>query len=239
MSEMPKNSTNSTNSIGEKIKGGVEKFRRSVFGAAAVLGALTLLMGLALALVNFATAPQIEKRLHEEKEGAIKGLFGGEVAFEYAGLDFAAPVREAVYVKNASSGRLLGYCVTVAPKGFSGEIVMLVAINANLTVKGVKILEMSETAGIGTRIESEGWFAEQFRHKSREISISSPYGRPGGNEVDTVAGATKSSKAFLEGVNAALEAAHRIRASDTPTTAETEDMDITDITEDIIDEFDE
>jgi len=197
-----------------------KKFRESILGSAALLGAITLVMGLVLALVNSLTAPEIAKRLREEKEESIKGFFGGEVEFEYVELDFAAPVRDAVYVRSATSKRLAGYCVTVAPRGFSGDIVMLVAVNANITVRGVKILEMSESAGIGTKIESEDWFAEQFRFKSRDIAVVSPYGRPGDNAIDTVAGATKSSKAFLAGVNAALEAAHRIRTAEAPTTTE-------------------
>ncbi|MCL1792319.1 MAG: FMN-binding protein [Oscillospiraceae bacterium] len=189
------------------------KFKESILGTAAILGALTLIVGFMLAAFNSLTAPIIEKRLQSEMEDSISGFFGRGVEFEYIDFDFEAPVTGALYVREASSKKLAGYCVTVAPKGFSGNIVMLVAVNANITVRDAKILEMSETAGIGSKIQSESWFVEQFKTKPRDITAA-----PGANAVDVIAGATKSSKAFLSGVNAALEAAYEIKSqlSDAP-----------------------
>lgn len=197
------------------------KFKESVFGTAAILGMITLCVGLVLAALNFLTAPVIEKRLHDDMEDSITGFFGGGFEYEYIDFEFAAPAAQAVYVRDASSKKLAGYCVKVVPRGFSGDIVMLVAVNSNITVKNVKILEMSETAGIGTKIESEAWFAEQFKFKSRNITEARPP-KPGDNTIDTVSGATKSSRAFLEGVNAALEAANEIKNQTAPKMTEKE-----------------
>jgi electron transport complex protein RnfG len=83
--------------------------------------------------------------------------------------------------------------VTVSPKGFSGSIDMLVGIGTDFTVIDTVILSMSETAGIGTKINEDS-FKEKFKNKSaNEI-----------NSVDTIATATISSRAFINGVNAAL-----------------------------------
>ena len=201
------------------------RFKESIFGTAAILGMITLSMGFVLAALNSLTAPAVEKRLREEMEESIVGFFGEGVEFAYIELedfDFAGPVAEAVavYAKSPASQKLAGYCVTVTPRGFSGNMTMLVAVNANITVRDVKILEMSETAGIGTKIESESWFAEQFKLKSRNISEARSPGRAGDNAIDAISGATKSSRAFLAGVNAALDAAYEIKTQ-TAKTAET------------------
>ena len=216
------------------------KFKDSILGTAAILGMITFVTGFVLAAFNFLTVPVIEERLRREMEDSIAGFFGGGVEFEYIdfdGFDFDRSVAEAVCVREASSQKLAGYCVTVAPRGFSGDILMLVAVNANITVRDVKILDMSETAGIGTKIESESWFIEQFKFKSRNISAARSSGQAGGNAIDTVSGATKSSKAFLSGVNAALEAAHlmRNRTADAPKATETATETVTG-EEEILDE---
>ena len=211
------------------------KFKESTPGTAVILGVITLVVGFVLAAFNSLTAPEIEKRLRDEKEDSIIGFFGEGIEYEYIDFDFAEPAVDAVavYVKNASSKKLAGYCVTVAPRGFAEDIVMLVAINTNITVRGVKILEMSETAGIGTKIESESWFIDQFKFKSKNITVASPSGGAA-NAIDTVSGATKSSKAFLAGVNAALESAYEIRnqSAEAPkTTEENKEIEETEETE--------
>jgi len=183
-------------------------FKDSVFGTTLILGIITVATALVIALLNSVTAPVIAKRLADEKQESIAILFGEGVeaeiltGYEDIYLDFAAPVTEVAVVTNKSSQKLAGYCVTVTPKGFGGQIIMLVAVNPNISVKDTKILTMSETAGIGTKIANEEWFAEQFTHK-RKVEISS-------STVNTISGATVSSKAFLNGVNAALDVAGEI-----------------------------
>ena len=219
---MSENNGNGNENKSKNKREAFSKFKESVLGTAAILGMITLCVGLCLAALNFLTAPIIEKRLSDDMEASITEFFGAGLEYEYIDSEFAAPVDRAVYVREASSKKLAGYCVKVIPQGFAGDIVMLVAVNTNITVRNVKILEMSETAGIGTKIESESWFAEQFKFKSRNIARSQPPKRPGDNTIDTISGATKSSKAFLEGVNAALEAAYQIKNQSASKITETE-----------------
>ena len=210
------------------IKKSFGRFKESIFGITAILGIITLVTALVLALVNSLTAPVIAQRLADEKQKSIAVLFGDGKDFEIVtGFEdiysnFAAPVTEVAVVKDKSSQKIAGYCVTVTPQGFSGQIIMLVAVSSDISVKGTKILDMNETAGLGTKIESEEWFGGQFKHKRKDIKDSVANPDSDENAVKIIAGATKSSKAFLNGVNAALEIAEEIsrqmKISGTPET---------------------
>jgi electron transport complex protein RnfG len=172
-----------------------------------ILGVISFVTVLILAIMNSITAPVIAQRLADEKRESIASLFGDEIEYDIAPeYIVSAPVTEAIIVKNIWSKELDGYCVIVTPKGFNGKIVMLVAVNPDITVKDIKILEMSETAGQGTKIDSEKSFRDQFKYKTKDIRI----GITGENTVNVIAGATVSSRAFVNGVNAALAAADEI-----------------------------
>ena len=197
-------------------------FKDSVFGIAATLGLITVITVFAISMLNSVTSPVIEKRLHDEKEAAIIWLFGLGVeyetltGFEDIYSDFGAPVKEVFLIRDENKlgyDKTAGYCVMVAPKGFTSDIIMLVAVSPNITVKDTLILSMSETAGYGTKIDSEGdgWFREQFKNKTRGISDVRVEPATDENAVQIIAGATVTSRAFLKGVNAALEAAAAIR----------------------------
>ena len=177
------------------------KFHESIFGVTAILGIIMVMTALILSLVNSLTEPVIEKRLAEEKAQSIVTLFGEGMEFEVIDFDYVLPVTEALTVKDKSSHKLVGYCVTVSPHGFNASIVMIVAINPDMSVRDTKILSMSETAGLGTKIESEEWFREQFKGIKKNMTV----GGTGDSTVNIIAGATKSSKAFISGITAALE----------------------------------
>ena len=218
------------------------RFKDSVFGTAVILGIISVVTVVAISLMNSATAPVIEKKLAEEKAEAVTRLFGADAkalpltGFEDIYQNFAAPVTEVLIVRedNGIGGeKTSGYCVTVTPKGFTDSIVMLVAINTDVTVQNTLILSMKETAGYGTKLDSEGdsWFREQFKKKARNIAELRIEPAPGENAVQIIAGATVSSKAFVRGVNAALEIVSEIKNAAANTTENTESAESTEITE--------
>ena len=108
-----------------------------------------------------------------------------------ANTEFSSKDVKALYVLKNAESEVLGYCISVHPMGFKDYIKMLVAITPENKVKDVKIVSMSETSGIGTKA-LEPSFLEQFRDKDNT------------NGVDTISGATKTSKPVIDGVNAAL-----------------------------------
>ena len=216
---MQKNENNQINEInnisekGEKSEKKEKKTAASMVKTAGSLGIITFITVLVLAVSNSLAAPVIEKRFQEEKDESIVNLFGDGIfseelpGFEDMYSQFNAPVTELLVVKKSGTDIISGYCVIVTPKGFNGRITMLVAINPDATVKDTEILNMSETSGSGTKIDSEDWFQDQFKGKNIEYL-------PDINSIDVVANATVSSKAFYNGITSAIEIVKKVIAGD-------------------------
>ncbi|MGI5967694.1 MAG: FMN-binding protein [Anaerotruncus rubiinfantis] len=88
-----------------------------------------------------------------------------------------------------------GYVFKVESKGFGGAYPVMVGIGADGKITGAKLLEgNSETPGLGSKTGNES-FTGQFIGKDSSLS-----------GVETITGATISSKAFISAVGIAYEA---------------------------------
>lgn len=149
-------------------------------------------VALILSFVNIITAERIAENEEMEKRAAMISLFGSE-SIEYTALEKESDSVDEIF-SVTDKGNDLGYCVSLTPVGFGGEIGMMVAIGNDGKVIGTRIVSHSETPGLGSRIEGID-FLSQFVGAS---SVASNY--------DVLAGSTVSSKAVMAGVNDAIEA---------------------------------
>lgn len=92
-----------------------------------------------------------------------------------------------------------GAAIHLVTKGYGGKIKMLVGLDNDGNVVGAKIMETAETPNIGTKI-SEPDFIAQFISKNTSVASKKK-----GGDIDTISGATISSKAFITGINTAFE----------------------------------
>ena len=168
-----------------------------VLRLALTLLAITSVVAAALAGVNSITAPAIAKLTAEKTQAAIETVLpgGGELLDSYT--DETGWV-EAVYKSET------GYAVQVAPTtGFDGEISMMVGIDTEGKVLGISIISHTETAGLGAVAAAETpagvSFREQFVGTSGTVAVTKDNG-----EMDSITGATITSRAICDGVNAAL-----------------------------------
>ena len=141
-----------------------------------------------LAVVNAMTKDVIAKNAEKKRSDAILTIFPEGDSVQ------TAPDKEALYYVFAGENPI-GFCANVAPNGYVGAIQMMVGVNTDGTVRGVQIVEMSETSGVGSKAGAADFLA-QFHEKSGVFAV--------GENVDGIAGATISSKAVTEGVNMAL-----------------------------------
>jgi electron transport complex protein RnfG len=98
----------------------------------------------------------------------------------------------------------VGVIFKVAPRGYAGVIKMLVGIDLEGRVRGIKILEQRETPGLGARITDEKFkntgrpFVAQFFGKA----IADPL-QPT-KDIEAITGATISTGGVCNGVKQAL-----------------------------------
>lgn len=90
-----------------------------------------------------------------------------------------------------SNGKVMGYAFIGEGKGYSSIIKIMIGVDTQNNVKAVGIISQQETPGLGAKI-SEQWFQEQFSKKPVD-------------KIDTITGATISSRAVRDIVKTAVE----------------------------------
>lgn len=163
------------------------------------LTVISVVIALLLAVVNSVTADRIIQNTLIEKENAIKGIFTQSDSFESADASlFESNVSDAGTVLD-SSGIVIGYYADVAPIGFKGEISLIVGTSLEGEVVGVSLLSASETPGVGTKATNPSYLSGFTGLSLGNIS-----------DVDTITGATISSKAVKRGIESAVTTVEKI-----------------------------
>ena len=172
---------------------------KEVLKVAVILFAITAVAAAILAAVNKVTAPVIAENDRKAQEEAMRVVLPDATEFVPVMVDEisvdGAQVTEEVYQSDK------GYAVKVAPNGYGGPISIIVGVDDDLKVTGIKIISQSETAGLGAKC-TELSFQEQFKGKTENIIVSKSGAK--GNEIDAISSATVTSKAVTKGVNRAI-----------------------------------
>ena len=101
-------------------------------------------------------------------------------------------------------GAETGYIVKGSAAGYGGSVIVVVGVDADLKVTGISFPEtLPETAGLGQKA-TEPAFYEQFAGKGTKLSVKKG-GGAGEDEIDAISGATITSTAVTNTVNAATE----------------------------------
>ncbi len=159
-----------------------------------VLFAISAVTALLLGLVNMLTAPAIAANTQKKTEDAMAAVLPADSydAVEYTGGD---PLVTAIYKAGDA-----GYVVQVAPSGFGGNLDVMVGVGADGACTGVSIIKHAETSGLGANA-TKADFRDQFVGKTN-VSVTKD-----GGEIAALTGATITSRAICDGVNAAIAAA--------------------------------
>jgi len=178
---------------------------------ALVLMAFSLVLGFVLGAVYKITEPTIAEATRQKELAAYKVVFETADTFNEVTVDvdaaakvmtdggFPDEINKAFEAVDAS-GNSLGYVVQLTTKdGYSGGIVMVVGITLDGTVNGFSVTAHSETSGLGTKAFDPA-YADQFKG----IPADSVSG------VATISGATLTSSAVINGINAAVAYANSL-----------------------------
>ena len=184
---------------------------------ALILTAITLISGCLLGLVYEITKNPIAKAQYNAQQKAYQAVFEEAESFEdYEGFEEAEAaevVAGSGYTENTINGvveakdafgNTLGYVITLTSHaGYGGDITFSVGITKEGVVNGYSITSIGETAGLGMKAKEEK-FSSQFREKNAD-SLEVVKGTVANeNQIEAISGATITSKAMTNGVNAAL-----------------------------------
>ena len=107
---------------------------------------------------------------------------------------------DSVYEAKKSDGTLYGYVIGVtSTSGYGGNITFYMGITTENMLKGISILSISETPGLG--MNAENVLVPQFRNKKLEEFKVVKTGAVSSDEIDAITSATITSNAVTNGVN--------------------------------------
>ncbi|NBI98892.1 RnfABCDGE type electron transport complex subunit G [Lachnospiraceae bacterium] len=182
-----------------------------------ILSAITIVAGCLLGLVYEITKAPIAQAQENAKQEAYKTVLADAAEFTvdetldpagaadalleagYTGDD----ITEVAEAKDAS-GEVMGYVITVTShEGYGGDIKLSVGILSDGTVKGIEMLDISETAGLGMKADEDD-FKNQFKDKQVEKFSYTKSGEDGDDKIDALSGATITTNAVTNAVDSAL-----------------------------------
>jgi len=163
----------------------------------------------ALAYVNSVTENIILKRTEQEQEQFRKEVMVGADRFVKIDPE-KLPGRIAGVYEAYSNDTVIGYVFDVTTKGYGGEMKLTVGIDADGRVTGVIIGDNNETPGLGSKAKEPG-FTGQFKGVDATSTLSVvKQNKSSENEIQAISGATITSRAVTEGVQAALDSVRLI-----------------------------
>lgn len=193
------------------MKGVIDK---NVWVSAVVLGVFGVVGATGVALTHWLTEARIEQayvaeRLKQINEILPKDRYDNDLLRDViivpAG-KLCEKVDVTVYRARRQGKDVAAIFETTAPNGYSGPIRLLVGVNSDGSIAGVRVLEHNETPGLGDRIElrKSPWVLG-FNGKSLgDPPLARWAVKRDGGDFDQFTGATISPRAVTQAVRNAL-----------------------------------
>ncbi|MCR5154364.1 MAG: RnfABCDGE type electron transport complex subunit D [Lachnospiraceae bacterium] len=191
------------------------------YHAALNLTVIALVLGGLLGTVYQLTKGPIEYAKQQEELAAYKEVSPDAKTFDEA-TDLVAAINDeyanggisagafgnvkldSAYIAKGSSKETIGYVVNVTTSdGFGGDISLSIGVDANGSITGIAFLTINETAGLGMNAKNESFYS-QYIGKNVDLFTVTKSGSSSDSEIDALSGATITSKAVTNAVNAAL-----------------------------------
>ncbi len=156
---------------------------------------------------------------NKETQAALKIVFPSADSFEVK--EQKVDGQRITYRVAKKGQSKIGYVAEGTATGYSSTIKVLVGVDPNFVIQGIKVLAQKETPGLGDKITEvlskktwgtvitgsspdetnlRPWFQVQFDGKKAPVKVDKD-----GGEIEAVTGATISSRAVCDAVNQAVE----------------------------------
>jgi electron transport complex protein RnfG len=197
---------------------------RNALRTGVILFAFALVATALLSFTFARTEPTIERSRQAEKRALLNqvlppALYDNDLLASQRSVppDAALGTRQpsAMWIARRGGSITAVVLEAIAPDGYSGNIALLIGIDIDGSVTGVRVTAHRETPGLGDYIErAKSPWIEQFVGKSRMNPVPRYWrvAKDGGG-FDARAGATITPRAVVKAVGAALDYFARNRAA--------------------------
>ncbi len=188
-------------------------FRSRLPYQAGLLGGVCCLISLLLIVGNSKTSVIIEEQVNQDKLAMMADVLP-------ANLYDNNPIKESVTIsdnpimsnpitvmKASKSGQLSGAVLQVTIQGWGGKIQLIMGVNAQGEINGVRIVSHKETPGLADKIEvAKSDWIKSFDGKSLSNTAEKNWAvKKDGGEFDQFAGATITPRAVVKGVHQGMQ----------------------------------
>ena len=194
---------------------------KGIFKAITVIMLITVIMGAILGTVYSITKEPIAQAEEKAKQDAYKEVFPeadeiityGDEELDYKAVNdvlgnygYLNDHIDEISLAEDADGALAGYVIVVTTnQGYNGEIKLVVGLKTDLTITGISFLTLAESPGLGMEADKDK-FKSQF--VGRNVGIDgfnyTKTGAVADNEIDALSGATITTSAVVNAVNAAV-----------------------------------
>lgn len=188
---------------------------------ALILFAITLIAGICLGFVYDLTKKPIEEGViaannatyrqvlpeaaeFSDVEGSKEQLAVFKASGELTGLGFGNVALESVLEGKSEDGAVVGHVINaLSNDSYGGAVKLSIGFDASGAITGVGIREINDTPGLGLKAK-EPSYLDQFVGKDAEFLTVTKSGNAAENEINAISGATITSAATTNAVNAAI-----------------------------------
>ncbi len=190
---------------------------------ALILFAITLVSGICLGFVYDVTKGPIEQATIAANNATYREVLSTADSFgsvegseetiaataeELNTLGYGSVAIESVLEGKDASGATVGYVInSLSNNSYGGAVKLSIGFDMDKTITGVGIREISDTPGLGLKAK-EPAYKEQFIGKNADVLTVTKSGQAADNEINAISGATITSNATTNAVNAALYYLH-------------------------------
>jgi Na+-translocating ferredoxin:NAD+ oxidoreductase subunit G len=190
------------------------------FRIIAILSSIAMFSGFLVVLTSQLTAPFIEENQRVAIEQAVSQVIPGSTSHkEFMIKDGKLSAVEkgsddpVIYAGYDADGKLMGIAANTGAQGYAGMVYLLYGYQPDCEcIRGIKVLKMAETPGLGDKIITDAGFQANFEQldaslNSEHSALNNPivtvkHGTKKHDwEVDAISGATISSKAVGKALN--------------------------------------
>ena len=175
------------------------------------------LAGVLVVAVYTLTLPSIKKHAGEKLEGAVREVLRAPARWDTLylsgdrlsrtpppGVDLSDVAK--AFVGYDAAGTRRGVAVQAAEPGFQEELTLMIGFDpADGAITGYTVLDEKETPGLGDKVERDTSFVAQFAGKLSPLK-GAKAASPDAHTVQTITGATISSRAVIRIINDAVAA---------------------------------
>jgi len=162
---------------------------------------------LLLGFVNLITVKKIEENKIKKEKDAMSFLV--PEAKNYSQKKYFKTIdeklKESIYYYEAydNSSKVTAYIVSNISNGYGGKMIIMIAFDNNLKILNVKLLDNSETRGLGKKAEKEEYMNKFKNTNTNEKQL--PKNKNMLDSNDSITGATITFNGIVAGISKAIE----------------------------------